>query len=569
MPPAVSRPHSIRAAFLGLFVAALVLALGSSARAQTFPSLPFASPSPVSSGAAASAPVVLDGQTLFTVSVNPQARDQLPAAVRAGDIGDVLAQIIATQGSGKDAHTAYDPASLRVGIDRTGGQIVLTVVDAQHRDPLPIVTVTDVDAQAQQQPNTEALGAQWQEALQGALVHALVIRQPGAQQLHLTQAIVIGITLAALTVIGYGFVLVLGRRIDALTTDVEAHERELAAANAQPATPETAGAEAHHRHVTALSLLSIRPTRRLALLRSMRAILLWGLLLAWFGGGTWAAMQFPQTTPLGHTLLTNGFALALIWISAGLIDRTLAVAIERLPAIWDLRRYASADERTRQMLRVPTIVRAMNGFKTTILVFLALLATMTQLGIPVGSVVTIGGVAAIAVTLAAQNLIRDVVSGFLVLSEDQFVVGDFVTINGSSGMVERLTLRMVQIRDATGSLVTISHSSATSVVNHSRNWSRVDYAVSIDPAADVEGTIALIRSTIAELERDAEWKDAIVDPVEWIGVDGLSRDGIIIRARIKTAPLRQFALQRELNFRVSRAFAQAKIGYGAPVPATL
>jgi small-conductance mechanosensitive channel len=569
MPPAVSRPHSIRATFLGLFVAALVFALGSSARAQTFPSLPFASPSPVSSGAAASAPVVLDGQTLFTVSVNPQAKDQLPAAVRAGNIGDVLEQIIATQGSGKDAHTAYDPSSLRVGIDRTGGQIVLTVVDAQHRDPLPIVTVTDVDAQAQQQPNTEALGAQWQEALQGALVHALVIRQPGAQQLHLTQAIAIGITLAALTVIGYGFVLVLGRRIDALTTDVEAHERELATANAQPATPETAGAEAHHRHVTALSLLSIRPTRRLALLRSMRAILLWGLLLAWFGGGTWAAMQFPQTTPLGHTLLTNGFALALIWISAGLIDRTLAIAVERLPAIWDLRRYASADERTRQMLRVPTIVRAMNGFKTTILVFLALLATMTQLGIPVGSVVTIGGVAAIAVTLAAQNLIRDVVSGFLVLSEDQFVVGDFVTINGSSGMVERLTLRMVQIRDATGSLVTISHSSATSVVNHSRNWSRVDYAVSIDPAADVERVIALIRSTIAELERDAEWKDAIVDPVEWIGVDGLSRDGIIIRARIKTAPLRQFALQRELNFRISRAFAQAEIGYGAPVPATL
>jgi small-conductance mechanosensitive channel len=569
MPPVVSKPHSIRAAFLGLFVAALVLALGSSARAQTFPSLPFASPSPVSSAAAASAPVVLDGQTLFTVSVNPQARDQLPAAARAGDIGDVLEQIIATQGSGKDAHTAYDPASLRVGIDRHGGQIVLTVVDAQHRDPLPIVTVTDVDAQAQQQPNTEALGARWQEALQGALVHALVIRQPGAQQLHLTQAIVIGITLAALTLIGYGFVLVLGRRIDVLTTDIESHERELAAANARPATPETAGVEAHHRHITALSLRSIRPTRRLALLRSVRAILLWGLLLAWFGGGTWAAMQFPQTTPFGHTLLTNGFALALIWISAGLVDRTLAIAIERLPAIWDLRRYASAEERTRQTLRVPTIVRAMNGFKTTILIFLALLATMTQLGIPVGSVVTIGGVAAIAVTLAAQNLIRDVVSGFLVLSEDQFVVGDFVTVNGFSGMVERLTLRMVQIRDGTGSLVTISHSSATSVVNHSRNWSRVDYAVSIDPAADVERAIALIRSTIAELERDTQWKDAIVDPVEWIGVDGLSRDGIIIRARIKTAPLRQFALQRELNFRVGRAFAEAKIGYGAPVPATL
>jgi moderate conductance mechanosensitive channel len=176
-------------------------------------------------------------------------------------------------------------------------------------------------------------------------------------------------------------------------------------------------------------------------------------------------------------------------------------------------------------------------------------------------------VAAIAVSLAAQNLIRDVVSGLLVLAEDQFVVGDFVMINGFSGMVERLTLRMVQLRSVAGSLVTISHSASTSVVNHSRNWSRVDYAVSIDPAADVECAMALIRSTIDDLRLDPAWNGTIVGSVEAIGVDGMSRDGLIIRVRIKTAPLRQFALQRELNYRVCRAFGEAKIGFGAPVVA--
>ena len=74
------------------------------------------------------------------------------------------------------------------------------------------------------------------------------------------------------------------------------------------------------------------------------------------------------------------------------------------------------------------------------------------------------------IPLASQNLIRDFVSGFLVLLEDQFVVGDYVTINGASGIVERLTLRMVQIRDSGGALITISHSAATMVQNHSRNW---------------------------------------------------------------------------------------------------
>jgi moderate conductance mechanosensitive channel len=207
-------------------------------------------------------------------------------------------------------------------------------------------------------------------------------------------------------------------------------------------------------------------------------------------------------------------------------------------------------------------VRALNGFKTFILIFLAVLATLAQVGIPVGSVVTIGGLVAIGVSLAAQNLLRDIFGGFIVLAEDQFVVGDFVTINSSSGMVERLTLRMVQLRDGSGSLVTISHSAATNVVNHSRNWSRVDYAVSIEPSGDVEKAIGIIRSTIETLRSDPDWKSTSMDPVEWIGVDGISSAGIVIRTRIKTAPLRQFALQRELNFRISREFAESKITLG-------
>ena len=79
--------------------------------------------------------------------------------------------------------------------------------------------------------------------------------------------------------------------------------------------------------------------------------------------------------------------------------------------------------------------------------FLAALATMGEVGIPVGSVVTIGGLIAVAVSLAAQNFVRDFLNGFLVLFEDQYVIGDFVTINGMTGLVEALTLRMVQLRD--------------------------------------------------------------------------------------------------------------------------
>lgn len=540
-----------------LFAVVGVLAAGSIASAQVFPGFPFASPASAVSGSFSSAPITLDGQLLFTVSVVANAKNQLPIATRAGAINSVLSQILATE---------YDPSTLRVTVDRQGSENVLTVVDAQHRDPLPVVTVMNADAQVNR-TSADVLAEQWQEALQAALAHALLIRQPAARKRHLGETVIIGIVLAVVTLVGYVLVLTLGRRIDELVAEVEQHDRELAATRAAPAPGGTPAVEAHHRNITAHSLRLLKPARRLALLRSLHSLLLWGLLLAWFGAGTWAAMQFPQTTPFGHIVWQKGFAIALIWIGTALIDRVLAIVVVRLPSIWDLRSSASAEERTRHALRVPTIVRAVNDSKTFFLVFLAVLGTMTQVGIPVGSVVTIGGVAAIAVSLAAQNLIRDVVSGLLVLAEDQFVVGDFVTINGSSGLVERLTLRMVQLRGVAGSLVTISHSASTSVVNHSRNWSGVDYAVSIDPGADVECAIALIRSTIEELRIDPAWNGTIVGSVGAIGVDALSRDGVIIRARIKTAPLRQFALQRELNFRISRAFGEAKIGFGALVVA--
>ncbi len=499
-----------------LATAAFLAAGFSAGSAQSFGGLTIATPAPAVP-AMPLAPVVLDGQTLFTVAASDDGSDRLGAAVRASDIEAVVGQIVEGR--------AYDPNTLRVVVQKLGTENVLAVSDATHADPLPIVTVTSGDARAHVL-GTDALAARWQETLQGALVHALVLREPAVQARNLRAAGAVAAGLVLLTFAAFLLSGMLGRRIEALDQE---HPR-------------------------------------VGWLRALRGALLFAVLLAWFGAATWAALLFPRTTPYGHAVLQNALAIGLIWSVAALVDRLISVAIERLPIVWDLGRFATSDERSRQSLRVPTIVRAMNGFKTVVLIFIALLSTMTQLGIPVGSVVTIGGLAAIAVSLAAQNLIRDVVSGFLVLSEDQFAVGDQVTINGCSGLVERLTLRMVQIRDASGSLVTISHSAETSVLNRSRNWSRVDYAVSVHPMTDIDQALSLLQTTIADMQADPQWSGTFLDAVEWVGVDGLSRDGLILRAWIRTAPLRQFALKRELNLRVARAFGAAGIRYGAIPP---
>ena len=513
------------------------------------------------------APVVVDGVTLFRLVV-PATGDAAQAiAMRSNTVSLALEAALATTEHDGAMRTVYDPATAEIQTVRINGQLVLQLVDEHHRDGLPIVTVTSADADYRR-INVETLAQQWHGILESAIIHALDIRQPDIQERNANRVLRVIGALIAITIAAFFASAYLSRRIRTAGAALEARNAELEAARSQKAaqSPDSPAGEDDQQRILGLLVLRIDPQQQLTLLRALRFIGFAVAALAWFAGITWGLMLFPQTAPSGHVFLRNGLAVAVIWIGALLVDRLLTIMVDRLPTLWELRAFGTAEDQQRQLLRAPTIARALAGFKSFVLVFVALLATMTQLGIPVGSVVTIGGVAAIAVSLAAQNLIRDVVSGFLVLIEDQFVVGDFVTINGNRGSVERLTLRMVQIRDGSGSLVTVSHSSATQVINHSRNWSRVDYEISVDPASDVAVAVSLLRQQIADLESDPEWKDAIVEPAEWVGIDAMSRDGAVVRARIKTAPLRQFALRRELNARVMKAFANAKIAFGAPVP---
>ncbi len=455
-----------------MLAAALLLCAGTVARAQSLPN-PFGTAVPVATPAPlyASAPVALDGTVLFSLAVPVNASVQRSAAMRAADVGEVLQSIVAVSGSGGHAQTAYDPATLRVRIERHGDDPVLSVVDADHRDPLPIVTVTSADAAAQR-ADAESLAGQWQATLQGALEHALTIRQPDVQRSNARVAVALGIALAILSVAVVVVLRSIGRRIDALAGVKMQHERDLQDEQALPSARGERDSDERRQRVVALVLRTFAPERQLQLLGAVRGLLGWGLVLAWFAAGTWILLLFPATLAIGHRVLRGGFAIGAIWLIAAVLDRALSIAIGRLPSVWALQAMGSHEDRARQMLRGPTIVRAIDGAKSVALAFIAILATLPHLGISVASVVTIGGLAAIGVSLAAQNLIRDFLGGFLVLAEDQYVVGDSVTIfaNGANnvGTVEGLTLRIVQLRDESGSLITIAHSAATSVTNHSR-----------------------------------------------------------------------------------------------------
>jgi moderate conductance mechanosensitive channel len=287
--------------------------------------------------------------------------------------------------------------------------------------------------------------------------------------------------------------------------------------------------------------------------------------IVWFGIALWVVAAlivlslFPSTTPLAVNLIERIVTVAAIWLIAALIDRIADVVIQRFFLVWS--KAGPAQDVTRRTLRTPTIVAAVGGFKSLVIYFVAALLTLSEIGFSSFSVLAVGGIAAVALGLAAQNLVLDFVNGFFVLTEDQYAVGDYVAIGTYQGLVESMSLRILKVRNDEGSLVTIPHGLARIVVNQTRDWSRVDYRIAVGAGTDADEALELLRSTIEEMAAEPEWRDAIT-AIEFSGVQSFSRMGMVLRARVKTAPGEQWRVSRELHRRVGRALQAAGIELG-------
>lgn len=308
-----------------------------------------------------------------------------------------------------------------------------------------------------------------------------------------------------------------------------------------------------------------RQLHELKTLSSASGVLFWLTVLSWFIAATWSLAQFSRTSALSQALSHGATTVVVIWISTAIVNRLIDLAIARLASRWTIHHYLSPEEQARVLLRIPTTAAVIGHFKTFALVLLAGILTLSQIGLQIHTVVAIGGIAALAGTFATQNILKDMIGGIAVLYEDQYAIGDLVTINGFTGVVETISLRSVLIRDANGSAVTLSHGAVTSVANSSRNWSRIDYQVSIGGKADPDEAIKVICDTVEQLARDGDDGRGLLLPIEWIGVQAFTEAWTLVRGSIRTAPLRQYALHMEINRRVRRGLAEAGIPYGPPI----
>ncbi len=562
--------RTFRYFFIHIISLAICTTLVLPAQAQLLPKVPIPSSGPLTGvrqqGLYVTAPVTVDGQEVIRVAALANAAS-MPIDTRVLLVQNAISQILAVD---PDRNTTiYDPKTFKVVITREGSQYALEARDDRHTTGVAIVTVTTNDANAFALSEHD-LAEQWQTQLQTALKTALQKRQPQQIRQNIIRVVRIAIALGVITLALLFLWLYVQRQVARVKKQVE--ERHETLEREADHEAEHIGDSEHQqrRRTLALSVRIAAPEQRLHRLRVYSSSIVWLTSFVWACAITWALFLFPATTATGQFIVGAIGRIVFIWLVAGIIDRVLELLIVRFADVYG-RRGTSSEDRARHTLRAPTISRALGGFKTATLLFIAVLATLGQLDIPIASVVTIGGIAALAVGFAAQTLVKDVLNGLLVLIEDQYVVGDYVMIGDYNGIVENLTLRVVQIRDMRGYVITIPHSAVTQVVNASRNWARIDYRVAIDPSADLKKAVDTMRETLERLSRDEVSNGGILKAAEWIGVDHLANNGVVLRALIRTAPLRQFDLRRIVNERIFEAFKSENIALGVdplgpPVP---
>jgi small conductance mechanosensitive channel len=245
------------------------------------------------------------------------------------------------------------------------------------------------------------------------------------------------------------------------------------------------------------------------------------------------------------TLMT-AVHLFLIFFIALLLNRFLKAVTNLLvkPASSQARMALVREQQTR------TVAGVIYSAASKVVWAVALLTALDQLGVNPLPALTLAGLASVAVGFGAQNLVRDIITGFYIVLEDQFVVGDTIQVGETIGRVEHLTLRRTVVRDPRGALVTISNGDIRTVGNLSRDWSQTFVDISLAPESPMEPTMQALESAAAELRSDPAWSQALVDGPRILGVQNLDRSGATVRLQVRTAPTRQDEVARELRRRI-------------------
>ncbi len=289
--------------------------------------------------------------------------------------------------------------------------------------------------------------------------------------------------------------------------------------------------------------------------------------LIWSSGTLVILSLFPYTRIIQVWILSVlkiPFTLGIVGLATYLAIRFSYVLIDRFTAALALNALLTPEDSLRLQLRVSTISGVIKGIATLSGVAIGILVALSTLSVNIAPLLAGAGLIGVAVSLASQNLIKDAINGFFIILEDQYALGDVIAVGEVGGLVENLNLRITQLRDSEGRLITIPNSEIKIVANLSSRWSRADLNIPIAYNADVDYALKLIEAVGLEMDQDPQWREQIVETPQVLGVEHFGDRGLMIRVWIKTQPLKQWDVAREYRRRLKITFDKA--GISIPLP---
>jgi small-conductance mechanosensitive channel len=258
----------------------------------------------------------------------------------------------------------------------------------------------------------------------------------------------------------------------------------------------------------------------------------------------------------------HGQRVVLIAFLAYALIRIMALVVQRFEHRVGEGTTVDALERAKRARTLGSLVQKVTSIA---ICSAAVLMILDEFDVSITPVLTGAGIAGLAVGFGAQTLVRDIISGFFMLLEDQVRVGDVASINGVGGLVEQINLRTIVLRDEEGAVHVFPNGAITTLANRTKDYSYYVITLSVPYQEDPDRIVGILQDVGAELQQDHRFGPFVLEPVEILGVDAFSDWSMQIKLRIKTIPLKQWDVGRELRRRIRKALAAA--GVQIPYPA--
>ena len=251
---------------------------------------------------------------------------------------------------------------------------------------------------------------------------------------------------------------------------------------------------------------------------------------------------------------STGLRIVLIIIVTLILMKAVRILTRKLATVFT---HQKIDEESKK--RATTLSSVIRHLLVAVIFAVAIITILGQLGVEIGPILAAAGIVGLAVGFGAQNLVKDVINGFFILLEDQIRVGDVVQVAGKGGLVEKVNLKMTILRDLSGNVHYIPNGHIDVVTNMTKDFSHFVFDIGVAYREDVDEVMGLIKQVDEDLRKDSDFSEDILEPMEIFGLDKFADSAVIIKARIKTKPIKQWGVAREFNRRLKRKFDEKGI----------